>query len=117
MALYLDEAANRDLRFAVPFADSWEREDFLQHAAEVGHAPAMYQVGLKSGRVDEKRHWFREAAQRGYPPAMYAYGLCCTNPETRRSWLQKAALDGHQGAIRALAGETRSSGDGQAGVA
>jgi TPR repeat protein len=39
-------------------------------AAEAGHVPAMYELGLSGNGPDEKRRWLEEAARKGCQAAM-----------------------------------------------
>jgi len=39
-------------------------------AAEEGHVPAMYELGLACSDLNEKRRWLEEAARNGWQAAM-----------------------------------------------
>jgi TPR repeat protein len=66
----------------------------------------MYARALDCCDEKEKKHWLTMAAEEGHVPAMFDLGLLCDSRWKRDRWLEEAARNGSQAAmVQLLAGE------------
>jgi len=98
-------------------AQSGFAEQAWRRAADAGHHPAEYNLGLlleEQGRLEEAERWYRRAADAGHHPAEYNLGLLLQERgglEEAERWYRRAADAGDDDAREALKQLQANRGD------